>query len=113
MLLRSRAAPRNPNAFVGGRCGVTLTVEFVDELPNVGTTATPELVACFAESLRREPGRWAVYPWSDELAPHSRRSRASDINAGRRGAPAALRDGFQAAVRAGVMYVRFAGGDSA
>lgn len=85
-----------------------LKVEFVDELP--GKSPTPSAaIAEFADVLREQPGRWAKYPWSDELADKTRKSRANDINGGHPTAPVALRTGFEGAVREGVMYVRYVG----
>lgn len=86
---------------------------FLKELPaaaRLRTTATSHEVQEFADALRANPGRWAAYPWSGELTPKSRRSRACDINAGRVTAPRAMRCGFEAAVRDGVLYIRYVGG---
>lgn len=88
-----------------------LKVEFVDELP--GRSPTPSAaIAEFAEVLREQPGRWAKYPWSDELAETTRKSRANDINWGHPTAPVALRTGFEATSRNGTLYVRYVGGKS-
>ncbi|MCG7592437.1 hypothetical protein [Mycobacterium sp. PSTR-4-N] len=82
-----------------------LDVEFVDELP--GRSPTPSAdIAAFADALRAQPGRWARYPWSDDIAERTRKSRAYDINRGQATAPAALRRGFQAAYRNGTLWVR-------
>lgn len=83
-------------------------IEFVDDLPGRAPTSSEDIEA-FAAALRLQPDRWAVYPWSDELAPKTLSSRASDINRSRSTAPSALRSGFEAAVRGGVLYVRYTG----
>lgn len=83
------------------------TVEFVDDLPPARPFTPSEAIAEFAATVRQQPGRWAIYPWSSNLGHRTLLSRASDINR-HRGTPS-LRTGFEAAVRDGVMYVRYIG----
>lgn len=85
------------------------TIQFVDELPGCPGKTASEDIAQFAKVLRKRRNKWAIYPWSEDLAAVTRKNRASDINRGRPSAPAALRHGFEAAVRDGVLYVRYTG----
>lgn len=83
-------------------------INFIDTLPGRPLTRTED-IAEFADELKRNPRQWAAYPWSDDLAYGTRKSRASDINRNQPTAPLPLRTGFHAAVRDGVLYVRYMG----
>jgi hypothetical protein len=65
------------------------------------------LVREFAAALQQKPGVWAVYPLP--LSVNSARAYANSIKKGLATSPVALREGFGAATRAGVLYVRYIG----
>lgn len=88
--------------------------EFVDNIPSRGKggrRVDPVLIE-FAEALRDNPGRWAKYPHT----PTSQAGASATAHLIRAGHPSAakpFRGGdFDAAVRQGVLYVRFIGGGS-
>ena len=84
--------------------------EFVDELPSKsdnGRIPHPVYVE-FASALRDNPGQWAK--WPRPIAYNGIGTTAWRINHGVKGAPPSLITGeFEAATRAGVLYVRFVG----
>lgn len=75
-------------------------VVFVDEVPAPVTRARERANREFADELRANPGRWAIYPWPTRY-PHSTKHRI------RHGRAAAFGPGFEAEVRDGVVLVRF------
>lgn len=82
--------------------------EFVDHLPPTNApwdTHSRRVVERFAEELRANPGRWAVYPRTT-VTGTAARALVSRINRGR---VAAFAKGFAAVHRGGVVYVRFEG----
>lgn len=85
-------------------------VEFLDGPPPSGSgrwdRVRRERIEHFAESLRANPGQWAIYPL--ELTNTAARATASRISCGR---IAAFGEGFQATSRGEKVYVRY--GDSA
>lgn len=84
---------------------MTDDIEFMDELPpQVGPWdgLHRRRVQQFADELRRNPGRWAVYPWTPNM--EAARAMASRIS---RGKMAAFAENFQAVSRGGVVYVRY------
>lgn len=83
-------------------------IEFVDELP---PPAGPwdgmhrRQVQEWAERLKQNPGRWAIYPWtSTNVAGRALASRIS------RGKNQTFSEGFHAVFRRGMVYVRYEGG---
>ena len=82
-------------------------IEFMDELPpRAGNwdRLTRERVREFAEKLRQNPGRWAVYPFTPSSG--ASRAIASRIS---RGKVKTFAGNFQAVSRRGVVYVRYEG----
>ncbi|GAB2648401.1 hypothetical protein ACWDYH_05580 [Nocardia goodfellowii] len=73
---------------------------FYTELPAPQTRARERANREFAAELRRNPGRWAVYPWHTR-SPHSTKHRL------RNGMSAAFGTGFESEVRGGTVYVRY------
>lgn len=85
---------------------------FVDDIPEDrrGRRVPRENVLAFADALRGNPNKWAVYPFFSENASESyRRSLMSAINKESRRAPVGLRSGFVGAFRSGNAYVRWLG----
>lgn len=77
-------------------------------LLNGGGKAALDLVA-FAEALRAEPKRWAVWPRS-HASDGARQNAAHRIKRGQFGS---LGEGFDACIRNGVLYVRYVGDEPA
>ena len=82
-------------------------VEFIDEPPpssgrwdRLRRDATIE----FAETLRHNPGRWAIYPWSSTS--EAARAVATRISNGKN---KSFGDGFEATARGTTVYVRYQG----
>lgn len=83
--------------------------EFVDELPP-GRRTDPSVFMEYAAALKSRPGAWCRWP-VPALAATAAGSKAWGINSGRAPAPPVMRNGgFEAKVRAGVLYVRYIGG---
>lgn len=87
--------------------GMTMEIEFVDELPQpeYRGKGVSTFTRDFADGLRKNPGAWGVWPKKMKLA--TLRGYASKINAGL--FTALPKDEFRAAVRQGVLYVRYVG----
>lgn len=82
-------------------------IEFVDQLP--GESAMHSRVHRrrmreFAEAVKKQPGRWAIYPWPTTES--SARATASRIS---RGKVVAFGDGFESVSSHGTVYVRWQG----
>lgn len=85
-------------------------VQFVAELPPHGRQL-PQLVE-FVTELKRHPLAWAIFPGQEFMSTAYRRSMASRINIQNKMTnrpPAPLRGDFEAAVRGGVIHVRYVG----
>jgi hypothetical protein len=83
-------------------------IEFVDEPPrSTFDRDRRRKVLEFAAELRKNPGRWAIYPWpsSNEGA----RALAFRIS---HGCSVAFADGFNATARGTVTYVCYEGTES-
>jgi hypothetical protein len=82
-------------------------IEFLDELPGKAAPNSRlhrKQLFEFAEAVKKEPGRWAIYPFpSTDLAARATASRISN------GKIAAFKVGFEAVTRRGVVYVRYEG----
>lgn len=92
--------------------------EFIDELPTpVRTPHKPGIRGCeplimeFADALRENPKQWAKYPKA--LSLYTAKSYVSAIKSKpSRLGPKPLQGGaFEAAIRKGVLYVRYVGGE--
>lgn len=82
-------------------------VEFVDSVPGEvppNSRIHRQRVREFAEQVKRNPGRWAVYPYpTTELGARAAASRIS------RGKVVGFGDGFEAVCQRGTVYVRYMG----
>ena len=90
-------------------------IEWADPPAAVGGKLTRKEQRVFADELRGNPGRWAVYPTclgvtkfhlGNGESSMAVRALASRIN---RGKQSAFGEGFEAVCRHGVVYVRFMG----
>lgn len=88
----------------------TSEVEFLDQLPARWRGRNDDAIAAFADALKSQPGKWAVHPLNSEWSKGYKRSAASNITRGSHLAHSVLRIGYQAALRDGVVYVRYVGG---
>lgn len=82
-------------------------IEFVDQLPGQAAMQSRihrKRMAEFAEAVKKQPGRWAIYPWPTTEG--SARATASRIS---RGKVAAFGVGFEAVSSYGTVYVRWQG----
>lgn len=87
--------------------GTPIDIEFVDELPGGRWNGMHlQRVRQFADRLRQNPGRWAVYPWASSS--DAARAFASRVS---RGKNKTFPEGFEAVTRNGRAYVRYEGGD--
>ncbi len=80
-------------------------VEFVDGLPGdtpMQSRVHRERIREFAAELRKQPGRWAIYPWT--TTDSGSRATASRIS---RGKVVAFGDGFRAVSSHGTVYVQY------
>lgn len=70
-------------------------IEFIDALPPIhsGPRALKPEVVEFLEVLKANPGKWAKYPLDRKTKPE-------------------LPEGFEAAKRAGILYVSFTGAEA-
>ena len=82
-----------------------MKLEFVDATDDWDGSRSNPLYGAIAESLRENPGRWAKWPESIDAKRGAQ--LVGHINSGR---VAAMKEGFRASCRAGVLYVRFIGG---
>lgn len=83
------------------------SLEFVDMDVRTGDGRSNPLYARIADGLRANPGRWAK--WPEVVSGSGVNSLAFRI---RKGLVKALADGFQATVRDGILYVRYAGSEA-
>lgn len=77
-------------------------IEFFDDLPS--KSIVDREGAPFADILRAHPQKWAAWPIDDEL--RTLHNRAMQI---RNGSAHFKKDEFEAAIRGGVLYVRYIG----
>lgn len=88
-------------------------VRFVDDIPapqRGGRRGGTQKMIRFAEVLRNNPGKWAIYPFFHEKSHEAyRRSVMSAITHHGRRAPVPLRHGFVGAYRGDTAYVKWVG----
>jgi hypothetical protein len=86
-------------------------VQFVDTpAPETGKGVKLNLSG-FAAALKSHPRQWAIYIPRETQSYNTLSAMCSYINKQHVKAPVELREGFQAAFREGVLYVRYIGGE--